>query len=267
MKHPGLSLIGRICRSSVAVAFVAAVVGGKVQAANSPAAPNAPATGSFAGVILFDGEVVQPAPLIAAGASDVKDAEVCSADPVPDESLVVGENKGIANVFVYLRRAPKGFKGKAPTEPLVIDQKGCVFLPHAAVIQAGQPVLIKSSDAIQHNLHTFPNRNQQTNLLISPNEQKGVEIKYSRPEAEPFSVKCDIHAWMSSYHLVLDHPFMAVTDENGKFQIDDLPVGSYEFRVWHERGSVLEKELKVDVKAGEPQEMTLKYSADRFPAK
>ncbi|MEZ6060806.1 MAG: carboxypeptidase regulatory-like domain-containing protein [Planctomycetaceae bacterium] len=223
-------------------------------------------TGSFSGVILFDGNVVELPPLVAAGAA-VKDAEVCSAEPVADESLVVGENKGIANVFVYLRRAPKGYKGEAPKEPVVIDQKGCAFVPHAMTIQAGQKVLVKSSDAIQHNLHTVPKRNQSTNLLIKPNEQDGVEIEYRLAEAEPFNVKCDIHAWMSSYHLVLDHPFMAVTDENGKFQIDGLPPGKHEFRVWHERGDVLEKGLKVDVAAGKTEEVTLKYGSDRFPAK
>jgi len=66
---------------------------------------------------------------------------------------------------------------------------------------------------------------------------------------------------------VLDHPFMAVTDEEGNFSIEGLPAGSYEFRVWHERGDVLEKELKVDVKGGESTDMTLKYAAERFAAK
>lgn len=235
----------------------------KKEEPKKPVDPNA--TGSFAGTIVLDGDAPQLAPLVAKGAEDVKDKEVCGAEDVPDESLMVGEGNGIANVFVYLRRAPKGVESEAPADPVVLDQKGCVFLPHVALIQAGQKVVVKSSDAIQHNIHTFPARNQGTNLLIKPNDQEGVELVYDRPETEPIQVKCDIHAWMASYHLVLDHPFMAITDASGKFSVDGLPAGDYEFRVWHERGKLLEKGYKVTI-TGDDEPVTLKYSADKFPA-
>jgi hypothetical protein len=225
--------------------------------AKEPADPNA--TGSFSGTIVLDGDAPQLDPLVKAGDEAVKDKEVCGAADVPDQSLVVGEGNGIANVFVYLRRAPKGYKSEVPEEPVVLDQKGCVFLPHVALIHAGQKVLVKSSDPIQHNIHTFPNRNQGTNLLINPNDQTGIEIVYDRPETEPIQVKCDIHAWMASWHLILDHPFMAVTDANGNFSVDGLPAGDYEFRVWHERGGLLEKEYKVTV-TGDDEPVTLKYA-------
>mgnify|MGYP002631520947 CR=1 FL=1 len=224
------------------------------------------ATGSFYGAIVLDGIAPEAVPLIKKGDENVKDKEVCGGADVPDETLLVGDGNGIANVFVYLRRAPKGYKSEAPSDPVVLDQKGCVFQPHVALIRTGQKVLVKSSDAVQHNVHTFPSRNQGTNLLINPNDQAGLELIYDRSETDPLQVKCDIHAWMSSYHLVLDHPFMAVTDENGKFRIEGLPAGDYEFRVWHERGGLLERAYKAAVN-GEDEPVTLKYALDKFPAK
>lgn len=229
--------------------------------AKTPVDPSV--TGSFSGTIVLAGDAPELAPLIAEGQESAKDKEVCAAHAVPDQSLVVGEGNGIANVFVYLRRAPKGFKDEVPSEPVVLDQKGCVFIPHVALIRAGQKVVVKSSDPIQHNVHTFPNRNQGTNLLIKPSDQVGVELNYDRPETEPLQVKCDIHAWMASYHLVLDHPFMAVTDENGRFQVDGLPAGDYEFRVWHETGGLLEKGYQATV-TGEDEPVKLEYKVDQF---
>jgi len=226
-----------------------------------PADPNA--TGSFVGTVVLDGDAPELAALVEKGNETVKDKEVCAAQTVPDESLIVGDGSGIANVFVYLRRAPKGYKSEVPSESVVLDQKGCTFTPHVALIQAGQKVVVKSSDNCQHNIHTFPKRNQGTNLLIKPNDQEGVELAYPKAETDPLQVKCDIHAFMSSYHLVLDHPFMALTDANGKFQIDGLPAGDYEFRVWHEKGGLLEKAYEVTV-TGEDEPATLKYAADKF---
>ncbi len=221
------------------------------------------ATGSFFGKIVLDGDAPMLEPLAKAGNEELKDKEVCGEADVPDESLIVGDGNGIANVFVYLRRAPKGYKSEVPTEAVVLDQKGCVFTPHVALIQAGQKVLVKSSDAVQHNVHTFPARNQGANLLIKANESDGVELNYSRAESDPLKVKCDIHTWMSSYHLVLDHPFMAVTDDTGAFKIDELPAGDYEFRIWHEKGGLLDRGFKATV-TGEDDPVELKFAADKF---
>lgn len=221
------------------------------------------ADGTFSGKVVLEGDAPTLAALIKKGQPGLKDAEVCGVADIADDSLVVGDDGGVANVFVFLRRAPKGYKGKAPSDPVVLDQKDCVFTPHVALIQAKQHVLVTSSDAVQHNVHTFPKRNDSTNLLIKPNEQDGIELVYRKAESGPIQVKCDIHSWMSSWHLVLDHPFMAVTDEKGEFTIEGLPEGKHQFRVWHERGGLLEKSLKVKVK-GDTDPVTLKYDAATF---
>lgn len=237
-------------------------------ASDSPSGAEAPPAGNgdFSGRVLYGGDVPELAPLVKAGDSAAKDGAVCAAHDVPDESLVVdaGADHGLANVFVYLRRAPRGIDVAPAEEPVVLDQKGCRFFPHASIVRVGQTVRILSGDAIQHNVHTFPARNQGINVLITPNDREGLEVTYNAIESEPFQIKCDIHAWMSAYQLALDHPFAAVTDSEGRFRIEGLPAGKHQFRVWHEKGGFLERELEVDIKPDETTEVELTFEPARF---
>ncbi|RPI83524.1 MAG: hypothetical protein EHM42_08340 [Planctomycetaceae bacterium] len=185
---------------------------------------------------------------------------------MPDESLVVNsKTKGIANVFVFLAKAPAGYKaGKPENAEVVFDQKGCQFLPHGLCVQVGQMVRVLSDDAVPHNTHTFPLRNAGFNQTISPNDRKGVELKYSKAEKLPIEVKCDFHTWMKAYHLILDHPFMAVTDADGRFEIKGLPAGKHEFIVWHEKKGYLDRKYSVEIKKGGDAEVELKYGEKNF---
>lgn len=222
-------------------------------------------TGIFKGTIVFDGAVPSLPPLHAKGAN-VKDAEVCSAHAVADESLVVdSKTKGVQNVFVYLLKAPAGAEvPPVPKEPVVFDQKGCHFLPHALLVRTGQKVLVKSGDAIAHNTHTFPLRSAGFNQVIKPDDRTGVPLVYDKPERMPVEVKCDLHAWMKAYHLALDHPFMAVTDATGKFEIKGLPPGKHKFTIWQERVGYLERSYEADVKADKTTEVKLPFGASKF---
>lgn len=225
----------------------------------------AAAVGHLSGVITYEGP--QPElPLLVRQGTQIKDAEVCAAHDVPDESLVVdGTTKGLANVFVYISRAPKGAQyPPVPHEPITFEQKGCRFIPHALVVRVGQPVLVKSDDPITHNVHTLPVRNATLNTASPPNDQTGIELIYRQSEPAPVHVKCDIHSWMSALQLPLDHPFMAVTDAQGRFEIRNLPAGKHEFRIWHERAEFLERKYEVEIKAGETREVSLSYPANMF---
>ncbi len=104
---------------------------------------------------------------------------------------------------------------------------------------------MKSGDPINHNTHTHPFRNQELNFLIRPNDREGVPVKYDQPESLPMPVNCDLHPHMKAYWVVLDHPYMAITDKEGKFKIENLPEGEYEFTVWHERVGYIERALEV----------------------
>lgn len=230
--------------------------------------PKLPAgTGGFAGTITFDGPAPAQTDLYAKGEAP-KDPSVCGLQAVPDESLLVNpKNKGVANVFIYLQKSPKGWKDTAAEiESIDFDQKYCVFLPHNLIVRAGQEVLVKNSDPITHNTHTNPFRNSGFNSAIAANEQKGVPLTYRSPERLPVKVVCDLHAWMKAYHLVLDHPFAATTDEDGNFAIPGLKPGNYTFIIWHEKPGYLEKRYKVTVKAGSYTEKPLKFKPAKFAA-
>ncbi|WP_437228250.1 carboxypeptidase regulatory-like domain-containing protein [Planctomicrobium sp. SH661] len=218
--------------------------------------------GSVEGQIILDGDVPAPQFLVKKGDTTVKDAAVCAKDGVPDDSMAFDpETKGIANVFVYLPKAPSkihpDLKASAEKE-VVFDQLGCNFLPHCLIVRTDQDVVCKSSDAVAHNLHTNPFSNTAQNFIVQPNDQTGTPVKMAIAERNPVKVQCDIHPWMGAYWLVLDHPYAAVTDKDGKFKIDNLPEGTHEFRVWNSKAGNIDKKLVVKVKAGETTTVPVK---------
>ena len=200
------------------------------------------------------------------GDPTVKDPTVCAAADMPDDTLVVNpDNNGIANVFIYLRKAPADVHPElkmVPASKITFDQKGCRFLPHAVTVRVGQPVNCISSDQAAHNIHTNPVAGTAANFIVQPNDQKGQDVKFDVVETLPVKVVCDIHSFMDAYWLVTDHPYVAVTDADGKFKIENLPVGEHSFRVWHERQGYLNREYKVKVEAGKTN--TLKV--EKVPA-
>jgi len=219
-------------------------------------------TGTFSGSIQLTGEI----PEIEAFNIPDNALALCNAQGITSESLVVNpNNNGIANVFVYLKVAPEGAPELlTPPDPLVVDQKVCQFIPHAMFITTGSKVNAINSDSLAHNVHTFPIRNQPMNVLLAANDQKGVMLNYEDSEILPHKVGCDIHPWMTAWHLVLDHSYGAVTDVNGEFSIVNLPKGEHEFRIWHERVGYLEKAFTVEITAGEATDATLSYAAEVF---
>lgn len=228
------------------------------------AAP-AKGTGNFSGVIAIEGTVPELKPKFKKGAAGVKDGEVCATVDMPDESLVVDkDSKGIANVFVYIDKAPAGKKYNPPKEPVVFDQKGCRFLPHTLFVQVNQPLLVKSQDNVTHNTHTNPIRSTAKNQAIPPLEMKGVPYGYDKHERLPVKVTCDLHNWMNAYHLVLEHPFGAITNEKGEFEVKDLPPGKYEFIIWQESVGYLERKYAVEIMADKVTEKKLSFPASKF---
>lgn len=215
--------------------------------------------GDIKGRVVLDGAVPAVQLLIKKGDASAKDAAVCAAEDIPSEEVVVDPtSKGIANVAVYLRRKPSKINPElepAADVDVVYDQKGCRFIPHMAVIQAGQKVRVLNDDAVAHNTRGNPVRNQGFNFIVAPNDRMGVKVPMRAGESVPVQVGCDIHPWMRGWWLVVDHPYAAVTGEDGSFTIKGLPPGEHEFRVWQEKVGYLEKSLKVTVKAGEETEI------------
>lgn len=227
--------------------------GGDSSKKNDGPVTNIDGTGALSGTIKLVGTAPAPSVIVARGAAK-RDATVCGADAaIIDQSLQVGPGNGIANVFVYIDKAPPGATiPAAPAEPAIFDQKGCVFIPHALVVRSEQTVLIKSQDAAGHNTKTNPRRSQPFDSTIPANERGGVAMTYNKHEKLPFLVICSMHTWMKAYHLALDHPWGTITKADGSFELKGLPASTLTLRVWHEKaggsaGGFLQRSLEVTI--------------------
>lgn len=222
---------------------------GSGAAASAAAAPTASATvagyGTFKGRVVVNGTVPTLQPLLAQGAP-TKDA-ICSEQMIPDESVVIGPGNGLANVFIYLKKVPGGEIPPPPADPGIVDQKGCRFLPHAAIFRVGQPLLFKNADPVAHNTAFTPQSSSVFNQTVTANDRTGVGYKYEKAEAVPVRAKCDFHSWMGSYHLPLTHPWGVVTAEDGSFEIKGVPGTAVEFVVWHEKADYINRGLKITI--------------------
>jgi plastocyanin len=176
--------------------------------------------------------------------------EACQAlhkTPVFEDKVVVDKKGGLANVFVYIKG---GFEGKtfAPaSRNVVLEQKGCQFVPRVLALRTGQTLTVKNSDPVSHNVHPTPRNNRDWNQQQAP-QAADLNRKFGYAEVM-IPVKCNIHAWMKSYIGVLDHPFFAVSDRAGQFAIEGLPAGEYVLAGWHE--SLGEVTQRVTVKKGD----------------
>ena len=144
--------------------------------------------------------------------------------------------KGVKNVFVYLQR-PSAVNEEAKKEALARKpefdrEEPHVLAPRRSAIMTGQPVTVKSSDPTNHNVSFLTLKNFNQNPLVAPGTS--MEVKLDSAERAPGPVSCSIHPWMMAYWLVLDHPYFAVTDENGNFEIKNAPAGTQKVVVWQE---------------------------------
>jgi hypothetical protein len=238
----------------------------------STAAVQAVEWGTIEGQFVLDGDIPKLDPKVRKGDPTAKDPAVCAAEDVPDEQLVVDpETKGIANIAVYLRKAPADIHPdlkSSKTKIVEFDQKGCRYLPRMIAVRTDQQVECKSQDAVSHNVHISPLTNEGKNFIVSPNSTKGTMVSIPKPESLPISVGCDIHAWMSANWLVQDHPYMAVTDAKGQFKIENLPVGTHKFTVWQPiAGYIARHNFEVDVKPGVNKLPATKVPVDKFKLK
>lgn len=237
-----MNSVQRVWRKAAsALVVLAGLAGGQVSAQ----------WGDVKGQIVLDGAIPKTKIIVEKGKSQ-KDPEVCAATgDILSEALVVDPaSKGIANVFVYIKKAPKIHPdlAKSKDAEVTFDQKGCQFLPHTLLVRTDQVVKVLSGDGVAHNTHTHPLRGMQFNSAIKANDRTGIPVTCKVAESLPTEVTCDYHPWMRAYWLVLDHPYAAVTDKDGKFTIGKLPAGKHEFVVWQESVGYIERKLVVEVK-------------------
>lgn len=233
--------------------------------------------GSLKGRLVFDGPVPK------ADKIDVnKDQQFCGKFGLLDESLVVNsENNGLANVVIWLY-VPRGDDkpaihdsyAKSLEEPVTADNTKCRFEPHVVAMRAGQKLVIKNSDQVGHNTKVDTFTNNPFNYTVPV----GGEIDHTFTEAErlPVQMSCSIHPWMKAWLVVQDHPYVAVTDKDGNFEIKNIPVGTWKFQFWQEKSGYLKEtslgsgatdnrgRAELAIKPGEVDLGTIKVSADLF---
>ena len=153
--------------------------------------------------------------------------------PVFNESFLINKENYMQNVMVWVKN-PKHSAG-IPAAPIELDQVGCKYIPHVTGIMQGQELLIKNSDKTLHNIHSMSKENNAFNFAMPAKSDPSVK-KFNKQE-DPFYIKCDVHPWMRSWVVVVDHPFWAVTDADGNYEIDlnGLEAGEYELCFWHEK--------------------------------
>ena len=190
--------------------------------------------GSLKGRLVVDGSVGDPTAI-----SVTKDTEYCGQHNLVEETIVVGENSGLTNAFVYLYLK----RGKSvdihpdltsPSgDPVVLDNKGCRFDPHVVVVRTGQQLEIKNSDpGVGHNTNAQLLSNPTFNETVS--NDKPIVKTFQKSEAYPTPVACNVHPWMKAHVLIRDNPYMATTGDDGSFEIKNIPAGEHEFIFWHE---------------------------------
>ncbi len=195
--------------------------------------------GSLKGRFVLDGAAGDPAAL-----NVNKDVEYCGKHKLLDETIQVGDDGALGNVFVYLYlKRGKTVEIHPDLEkaggPAVLDNKGCRFEPHVLLLRAGQELQIKNSDTVGHNTNFQTLTNPAFNETIAA--AAATSKVFEKREAYPSNVVCNIHPWMKSFVLVRDNPYMAVSAADGSFEIKNLPAGEHEFIFWHEAAGNMKK--------------------------
>lgn len=213
----------------------------------APAATPAAATGK--GVIRGKVKYAGPPPVLKPTQRDCHPGVKVN---IPDESVVLGPGGEVRNAIVYLKNPPPGGEPHAP--PPILDQKDCVYTPHVIAAQTGQTLKFTSSDPVLHNVHVIDNPNGEVNRSIA----KGDVLPYPVNTAGFVKAVCDVHPWMSVRIGVFDHPFFAVTGDDGAFEFTNLPPGTYTVAIWHEK--LRQTTQDASVADAKPTELTVTLS-------
>jgi plastocyanin len=208
--------------------------------------------GKLHGKILYQGP--KPTRQVIDMQSDITCSQEHEGKPAYLEPVVVGKGGGLANAFVYIQTGLEGKKFEPRKEPVVLDQRGCLFAPRILGVRAGQPLDLRNSDKVSHNVHPVPKNNREWNEQQSPGTPD-VEHRFARTEVM-IPVKCNIHQWMHAYLGVVEHPYFAVTGPDGAFDLSNLPPGDYTLAVWHEKLGDQTKQVHLAASANEAVDFT-----------
>ncbi|MGH9723257.1 MAG: carboxypeptidase regulatory-like domain-containing protein [Bryobacteraceae bacterium] len=234
---------------AAALLVVSSCGGGEKKAEEKAAAPaaapaSAPADDANAGAV--SGKVAFAGAKPAMRNISMDATPACArAHPAPQKSeeVIVNDNGTLRNVFVWVKAGLPEREWPAPTGSVALDQVGCIYKPHVIGVRSNQDIEVVNSDPVNHNIHPLPKNNAEWNESQPPKSEKKVK-RFARQEVM-IPVKCNVHPWMRNYIGVVNHPFFAVTGEDGSFTLKGLPPGEYTVEAWHEKYGA--QEMKVTV--------------------
>ncbi len=236
-----------------------------VMSANLVNAQSNGAWGTLTGKVVVDGTAPANPP---ENLENSADKAICLVDgkaPL-DDNIIVGKNGELRDVLVmmFLDRGqeepayhPSYDQSKA--QAIAIDNAKCRFVPHALFIRPGQTLTLKNSDAVGHNCH-ITTLNNEANVNLPPNGS--VDIVLKDTDKAPGVVVCDVHKWMDAVIMVRDNPYVAITDAEGNFKIENVPAGNWKFQFWHKKAGWLSKISVTDKEVGRRGEVELEIKAD-----
>jgi hypothetical protein len=223
-------------RRQVAAGVAAALAIGAIVSACRQAEPPVPVeqaapagpTGTITGQVHLMGK--PPAPDRIRMNADPMCAKANDGRDVVQADVVVGADDALANVFVQLKGDFPATP--APTDPVEIDQHGCLYVPRVAGVRVGQPLVVRNSDMGLHNVHGSSARSDLFNVS---QPVAGMTNTFRPMEEGILTLKCDVHTWMVAHVGVVNHPYFAVTGADGAFTLHHVPAGTYTLQIWHER--------------------------------
>ena len=188
--------------------------------------------GDLVGRFTYDGQAPQRKKL-----KVDKDVDCCGKFDIRDETLMVGEDKGLMNVFVYVRTRRVEISpelAESVEKQVLLDNRDCIFQPHCMTIWCKkQEYHIVNSDPVAQNVAFSPLGDVPANIVLPVGSD--ATWKFRRGQMVPVPIACNYHPWESAHLLPRDNPYVAITAADGTFKIPKLPVGELEFQVWQER--------------------------------
>lgn len=208
-------------------------------------------SGTITGKVTYTGTPAKPKRIDMA-----KQPECNKLNPegLQTEDVVTGAGNALQNVLVYISGGDSA--PAVPPAAAAFDQNNCHYTTHVLPLRVGQDVSISNSDPFNHNIHPLAKINREWNRIQLAGTPP---FSYSYENEEFIHVKCNIHAWMSAYFVVLKTSHASVTQNDGTFRLPDLPPGKYTVTAWHEIYGTQKQEVTLG--GGEAQTVNFVFRA------
>jgi plastocyanin len=216
---------------------------------------DAATAGTVAGTVKLDGTAPRMRPI---NMSAEPYCQKANKEPVVPPEVVTGDGGTLANVVVYVKDDMSKYSFPTPSDAVPLAQQGCMYDPHVVALMAGQTLEVENDDQTTHNIHPMPRDNREWNKSQPPGAAP-IADSFARPELA-IPVKCNVHPWMKSYIFVFKNPYYAVTSRDGKFEIKDLPPGTYTLVAWQEKYGTQEQTVTIAPKESKEVSFTFKAS-------